>query len=257
MLDFAVDILEEAGAIALHHFRSDLDISNKAGGNAFDPVTEADRAIERQLRDRIEARYPGHGILGEEYGRRAGTEPLEWIIDPIDGTRAFVAGLPTWGMLLGLSEDGAPRLGAMHQPFLGETFFGDGSTAELKDRRGTHGLRARTGAGIEQAIVCSTDPDMFAGEYEHQAFARVEARCRLRRYGTDCYAYCMLAAGIVDAVVETLMQPYDIVPLIPIVEGAGGVVTDWDGGSAAQGGRLVAAATGALHEQILGLLAGS
>lgn len=242
--------------MALRHFRSDLDITNKASGSAFDPVTEADRAIERQLRDRIQARFPSHSLLGEEFGRTAGTEPLEWIIDPIDGTRAFVSGLPTWGMLLGLLDNGRPRLGAMHQPFLGETFAGDGARATLHDRRGTHELRARSSGGIEHAIVCSTDPDMFAGAAEHAAFARVEQRCRLRRYGTDCYAYCMLAAGIVDAVVETLLQPYDIVPLIPIIEGAGGVVSNWEGGSAADGGRIVAAATGPLHQQILSLLAG-
>jgi myo-inositol-1(or 4)-monophosphatase len=242
--------LRGAGSIALSHFRKPLAVEDKGEG-AFDPVTEADRAIERHLRDRLGAAFPDHGLIGEEFPDERGEAAAVWLMDPIDGTRAFMSGMPLWGLLLALVENGWPRLGWVYQPYMDELFFGDGERSELLGRGGRQGLAAAGTKRLGDAVVYSTDPGMFATPAERAAYERIAAHCRLARFGGDCYAYCMLAAGHVDLVVESSLAPYDILPLLPIVEGAGGVVTDWAGNAPLAGGRVVAAATPALHAEAL------
>ncbi|HYY84849.1 MAG TPA: inositol monophosphatase family protein, partial [Beijerinckiaceae bacterium] len=181
-----------------------------------------------------------------------------WVLDPIDGTRAFMAGLPVWGTLIGLTRLGTPAYGLMHQPFTGERFWGDGGKAVFRragDPGGERRLKTRRCSSLADAIVSTTSPRLFTGE-ALRAYDRVESAAKLARYGTDCYAYCMLAAGHIDVVIESGLKPHDIVALIPIVEGAGGVVTTWDGGPAARGGSIVAVGDRRLHEAVLALLRG-
>lgn len=246
LLAFGQETLATAGELAAARFREPLAIGNKLGDDGFDPVTDADRAVEAHIRERIAARHPDHGIIGEEFGERDGRSAWSWIIDPIDGTRSFMTGLPAWGCLLGILRDGEPAAGLMHQPWVGETFGGDGEQAWL-DRAGQRRpLRAHADAALDHAVLCATHPDMFDPP-TLKRFQALAARVRLMRYGGDCYNYCLLAHGSVDIVVEDDLRPHDILPLVPIVRGAGGWITDI-AGTTPRGGRLVvAAATEALH----------
>ena len=252
---FLDDLAEASGRAILPHFRSRLEVENKLSGAAFDPVTVADRAAEEAMRRLIGARHPDHGILGEEFGRERVDAEHVWVLDPIDGTRAFISGLPVWGTLIGLKRDGRPVLGTMHQPFTRERFTGDGRRAWYRGPDGVRELSTRPCERVEDAVLFTTTPAMLTGD-DRVAYDRVESRVRLARYGVDCYAYCMVASGFVDVVIEAGLQPYDIVALIPVIEGAGGVVTSWDGGSAVDGGRVVASGDRRLHEKVLRLLAG-
>lgn len=252
--DFALGLARMAGGIAEAHFRQPITIENK-GATAFDPVTNADRAIERVLRAAIVERYPDHGIVAEEEGTRAGGGDYTWFIDPIDGTRAFMTGSPLWGTLIGLTRGDEPLFGLLVQPVLEEIFFGGptGSWLIKSDRRDR--LESRRCTELSQAVLAATHPDMFAGAAA-DAFRALAARCLLHRFGGDCYNYAMLAAGHLDLVVESQLKPYDIVPLIPILERAGCTVTDWAGGSPRNGGSVVAAATPDLHAAALAVLGG-
>ena len=252
----AVELAESAGPIAAGHFRQRLDVDDKSEGAGFDPVTVADREVERFLRAELARRFPDDGILGEEEGRHRAEASRCWVIDPIDGTRAFVTGMPAWGILLGLAEEGVPRLGVMHQPFTGETFAGaPGVGATLRHRGSVTPLATQEGVRLAEATLYSTHPDMFTETDQRAAFGRVAAACRMTRFGGDCYAYCLLALGQVDLVVEASLQPYDIVPLVPIIEAAGGVVTDARGRPPVDGGFVVAAGSAALHAEALAALA--
>ena len=253
---FLDELASASGRAILPYFRQRLDVENKLGAGAFDPVTVADRAAEEAMRRLIGERYPDHGILGEEYGREREDAEHVWVLDPIDGTRAFISGLPVWGTLIGLKHHGRPVLGTMHQPFTGERFTGDGTRAWYRGPDGVRESKTRACAALEEAVLFTTTPMMLQGD-ERVAYDRVESRVRLARYGVDCYAYCMVAAGFVDVVIEAGLQPYDIVALIPVIEGAGGIVTDWDGGSAVDGGRIVACGDRRLHGEVLRLLAGA
>lgn len=243
-----------AGAAILPHFRANGVVDSK-GINRFDPVTAADREAEQVIRTAIGARYPDDGILGEEFGTTNSQADRIWVIDPIDGTRSFIAGLPVWGVLVGLLAGGKPKVGMMAQPFTGERFFGDGSRAWFTGPGGPRDLSVRPCASLDEAVLFTTAPDLFTGA-DRVSYDRVEKRVRLARYGADCYAYCMVAAGFVDAVVEAGLQAYDIVPLIPIIEGAGGRVTDWEGNLPLTGGRVVASGDARLHDRILDVLRG-
>ena len=250
--DFALELARTAGGIAHAHFRQPITVENKSA-RAFDPVTNADRAIERVLRTAIDARYPDHGIVAEEEGERAGAGEYTWFIDPIDGTRAFITGSPLWGTLIGLARRGLPLFGLLVQPVLEEVFFGAPSgswliKAERRDR-----LRSRACKELGAAMLASTHPDMFDAE-RAPAFRALASQCRLTRFGGDCYNYAMLAAGHLDLVVESQLKPYDIVPLIPILEGAGCIVTDWRGQPALNGGDVVAAGSRELHTAALAVL---
>jgi myo-inositol-1(or 4)-monophosphatase len=231
-------------------------VFNKAAKSGFDPVTEADRGIESMLRARIEAAYPTHGIAGEELGSKPGAGDFTWYIDPIDGTRSYMSGMPAWGIMLGLKHRDDCVLGTVHQPFLDETFVGAGGRAHLEARGARRMLATRRDVVLSEAVLFSSSPDMFTTPEETAAFAELASRCRMRRFGGDCYAYCLLAMGYIDLVVEACLKPYDVVPLIPIVTGAGGVMSSWTGGPADHGGRAVAAANPRLQEQALQVLQG-
>ncbi|MBI2993029.1 MAG: histidinol-phosphatase [Gammaproteobacteria bacterium] len=253
-LEFAMDVIEQAGAIALKYFRTELEVINKAKKREYDPVTRADREIEEYIRGRIRETFPNHAIIGEEFGYQSGGSPYSWLIDPIDGTKGFITGSPMWGVLLGLMEAEYCITGLLRQPFLGETYYGSPAGAFLLDHAGRTPLKTRDTRSMDEAIVCCTHPGMFLTEDARRGFDRAARSCAFTRFGTDCYGYALLARGFVDLVVEGDLEAYDIVPLIPIVEGAGGIVTDWQGGSANRGGTVVAAANRALHARTLELL---
>jgi histidinol phosphatase-like enzyme (inositol monophosphatase family) len=247
-------LLPEAGEIALRHFRTELVPEDKGGTQGYDPVTVADRAIETLVRDAIHARFPDHRVIGEEHGTSGPADAAaEWVIDPIDGTKAFVTGVPAWGLLVGLVVDGVAVAGWLHQPYLDETYAaiaGVGTFEHAGDRRPL-GTRATT--GLADARMYTTHPSMFRTADEQAAFERIAAAAQLQRFGGDCCSYGLLALGCVDLVVESSLQPYDIVALIPIVEAAGGVITNRSGASPLAGGFVIAAATPELHAEALTL----
>jgi histidinol phosphatase-like enzyme (inositol monophosphatase family) len=231
---FFDSLAEAAKAETLPRFRTGLSVVNKLA-SGFDPVTEGDRAAETAIRALIEQAFPDHGILGEEHENVGLDRDNIWVIDPIDGTRAFISGLPVWGTLIGFQSNGHATMGMMDQPITGERYFADGS--------------------LSDAILFTTSPHIFTGE-EAKRYRSIEEQVRLFRYGCDCYAYALLASGHVDLVVESSLKPYDIGALIPIIEQAGGVVTTWDGGRPEPGGNIVAAGSRAVHAQALALLSG-
>jgi myo-inositol-1(or 4)-monophosphatase len=256
LLSSAHDLADASGKVILRHFRKPIAVDNKAGGSAFDPVTEADRAGERAIRRRLAALHPDHGILGEELGHQRSASPYTWVIDPIDGTRAFITGMPLWGTLIGVTHDGVARVGMMDQPYTRERIWSAGGSTVWRSVDGrSRKVKTAPCGRLVDARLTSTSPDLFANPSEAAAFAELKARARLTRFGGDCYAYCLLAAGHIDIVVESGLQPYDIVALIPIIEGAGGIVTTWEGGRAENGGRIVACGDRRLHATALEILA--
>src|SRR5690349_8324215 len=238
LLAFADTLADAARTAILPFFRAPHRVDNKSD-KIFDPVTEADRASEQRMRQLIESGFPDHAILGEEFGEKAGAGGYQWILDPIDGTRAFVAGLPTWGVLIGVYYEGAPLIGVMDQPYLDERYRGFPGGAESTIRGATRPPTTRACPKLQDATLSTTDPTLLRGS-EFEAFERVRHASKVVRYGFDCYAYCMLASGYMDCVIESGLKPFDIAALIPIVTGAGGGVCAWDGASAAQGGRVLA-----------------
>jgi len=257
-VDFAafVDRLATvSGEAILPFFRTSLGVENKGGPGQFDPVTAADRAAETAMRTLIRQSFPEHGIVGEEFGNESAEAEYCWVLDPIDGTKSFIAGMPAWGTLIALTRGGEPVYGMMHQPFTRERFTGDSHSARYRGPVGDRALRVRRCGGLGEAILMTTSPLLMKEAYR-AAFGKVEAAAKLSRYGGDCYAYCMLAAGHVDLVIETELKPYDIQPLIPIILGAGGIVTAWDGGSPMAGGRVIAAGDERIHQAAMKLLNG-
>jgi histidinol-phosphatase len=246
---FLDQLADAAAKVIMPHFRASTLVTNKAAAH-FDPVTAADRDAEAAMRQLINATYPDHGIVGEEYGPERADARFVWVLDPIDGTRSFITGLPVWGTLIGLLEEGRPRLGMMAQPFTSERFAGDGRRAWYTGPGGPRSLSSRRTGTLAEATMFTTSPYLFS-EAEGEAYRRVERSVRMARYGVDCYAYCMVAAGQADIVIEAGLQAYDIVALIPVVEGAGGRLTAWDGGSAAAGGRVCATGDARIHEAVL------
>lgn len=256
-IDFAsfVDQLATvSGETILPFFRTALAIENKKTGG-FDPVTAADRAAEDAMRALIRRYFPAHGILGEEYGSERTDAEYVWVLDPIDGTKSFIAGMVAWGTLIGLMRFGEPVFGMMHQPFTRERFSGDGGAARYRGPGGPRDLRVRACEGLSEALMFTTSP-LLMNESDRAVFKRVEDTVKLSRYGGDCYAYCMLAAGNIDLIIETEIKPHDIVPLIPIIAGAGGIVTTWENGPPQNGGRIVVAGDSRVHEAALEMLKG-
>lgn len=245
---FAGELADAARVVTLHAARAAED---KNAGGAFDPVTEADKGAERVMRALIETRYPEHGIHGEEYGITNPDARLYWSLDPIDGTRSFICGLPSWTTLIGLVEEGVPVVGLIDAPMLGERYLGHGTLG----RQGDEALRTSGCAVLGEARLATTDPYLFEGA-EAEAFERVRRATRVARYGQDAYAYARLAAGGIDLVVESRLQPHDIDALVPVVRSAGGVIGDWEGDVDFGKGRVVAAASRALYDQAVGRLAG-
>ena len=249
-LPLAHRLADASGAVILRYFRQTLAVEDKDHIAGYSPVTVADREAEAAIRALIEEACPGHGILGEEYGHERPGARFTWVIDPIDGTKAFISGMTTWGTLIALQDRGEGIVGVLNQPFLGERFVGHGEGAYLDDRR----LATRACPELSGAVLYATEPDMFT-PVERAAFDTLAARVRLRRFGADCYAYGMLAAGFIDLVVEASMNLWDIAALIPIVEGAGGLVTAWDGGPVGADGRVLAVGDPRLHAPALEVLA--
>lgn len=257
LLEFARRIGVEAGAVVTPHFRNQPETQNKLDDGDYDPVTVADRAAEKLLRERIAAAHPEHGVFGEEFGHQPGNG-LTWVLDPIDGTRAFISGFLHWGLLIALDDGREPVLGVLHQPFLGETFSGDGDSAHYErtgsSREAQRLLRTRSCANLAEATIGTTHPGCFPDPGDWRRFEALAGRCRMLRYGGDCYGYAMVAMGQLDLVVETALNAYDIQALIPIVRGAGGVITSWDGGDPSLGGSAIAAGDPRVHEQALEIL---
>lgn len=242
-----------SGETILPFFRTSLSVDNKNSAD-FDPVTEADRAAEAVMRRLIKANFPQHGIVGEEFGTEREDAEYVWVLDPIDGTKSFISGFPIWGTLIALLHKGTPVYGMMHQPYIGERFSGDSGSARYQGaNNNTRKLAVRRCASLKDATLFTTSPRLM-GDADRTKFHDVEKSVRLTRYGGDCYSYCMLAAGHLDLVIETELKPYDIAALIPIITGAGGVVTTWEGKPAQNGGRIVAAGDPRVHEAALKIL---
>ena len=253
LIETAHTLADASGKAILPYFRKQLDVENKAlDGKPLDPVTQADRAAERAIRRHLAKAHPDHGIVGEEYGVAAGQSDFTWVIDPIDGTKAFITGAPLWGTLIGLKHGSDAVIGLMNQPFTGERVWsGDkGSTWRLPSGKTTR-LATRKCARLEDAVLATTSPDLLQKGFETDAFAATKARARMTRYGGDCYGYCLLAAGHIDLILECGLKPYDVVALIPIIERAGGRITTWDGRPATEGGRIIAAGDPKLHDMML------
>ncbi|HAW47471.1 MAG TPA: histidinol-phosphatase [Roseovarius sp.] len=250
----AHSLADAARAVILPHFRHiALSADNKHDTGGFDPVTEADRAAERAMRALLAERRPRDGILGEEYGATEGESGLTWVLDPVDGTRAFLSGTPTWGVLIALADASGPVYGLIDQPYIGERFEGGFGTARMTGPQGARPLRARGDRPLSDAILFTTFPEVGTLA-EGAGFADLARHVRLTRYGLDCYAYALVAAGQIDLVVEAGLAPYDIHAPIAVIEAAGGIVTDWQGGPAHTGGRVIAAAGRAQHAAALDIL---
>ena len=249
LLEVAHQLANAAAKVTLTHFRSHFVADNKSK-TAFDPVTEADRQAELAMRQIITAAFPSHGVAGEEFEPVNENADYIWTLDPIDGTRAFVLGFPLWGTLIGVSFKGAPLLGVMDQPFTNERFWSDEKAAWHRGPRGLARCQTRAAPSLADAFLTASSPDMFTLESAAR-FDNLASGVRMRRFGGDCYAYCMLALGHIDIVAEASLKPYDIAPLIPIVEKAGGLIRAWDGGEATQGGNCVAIGNPALLSAVL------
>ncbi|WP_439155690.1 inositol monophosphatase family protein [Yoonia sp.] len=237
----------------LRLFRSVDLVADDKGPGAFDPVTAADRAAEQAMRTVLARERPDDAILGEEFGHAAGTSGLTWVLDPIDGTRGYMSGTPTWGVLVAVSDENGPLFGLIDQPYIGERFVGGLGQAELAGPHGTQPLRTRQGSDLAGATLLTTFPELGTPD-EMRAFQAVSARARLTRYGMDCYAYALVAAGQVDLVIEAGLNPYDIHAPIAVIQAAGGIVTSWTGGPAHDGGRVIAAANPTVHAAALAVL---
>jgi histidinol phosphatase-like enzyme (inositol monophosphatase family) len=254
LLGFAHRLADAAGAAIMPHYRTGTAAQDKSEGARFDPVTVADRAAEQAIRDLIVAAYPAHGIIGEEFGSDNTEAEFVWVLDPIDGTKSFITAIPLWGTLIGLLHGGEPFLGLSDHPFLKERFWGDGHTASGSSAARNWALTSRKPVPLRDAVV-------FAGSSvadNPALFSRLMAltpRVRMIRFGSDCYDTCMLAEGHIDAVLQTGLDIYDIAATVPIVTGAGGIVTGLDGGPAIHARTILTCGDPALHAVLLPLLA--
>ncbi len=252
LVGFLHRLCDAAKDETLPRFRQRIVVENKLSGT-FDPVTMADKAAEDTIRRMIKHAFPDHGIIGEEQAAINHSARQQWIIDPIDGTRAFISGIPVWGTLIAYMVDRVPVMGMMDQPFTGERYFSNGEQTWL-DHGGVSTMLTTSAVNqLCNATVLTTSPKLFAGERLDQ-YEAIEQNCQLARYGLDCYGYCMVASGHADLAVESGLNIYDIAALIPIVEHAGGIVTDWQGKRLTQGGDVVAAANRELHAEALEVL---
>ena len=254
-LDVAHLMADAARAVILPYFRQPgLGADNK-DAHGFDPVTIADREAEQAMRAVLAEHRPNDGVWGEEFGQKAGTSGRTWVLDPIDGTRGFISGTPTWGVLIALSEGEGPVLGVIDQPYIGERFAGAPGVATMEGPYGPRALGTRQTQHLQDAVVFTTFPEVGTPQ-ERAGFDAVAAQARLTRFGMDCYAYALVASGQVDLVIEAGLNAYDIQAPIAVIEAAGGIVTDWRGGPAHQGGRVLAAANPAIHAAALRILKG-
>jgi histidinol phosphatase-like enzyme (inositol monophosphatase family) len=249
---FLLELNRASGAVILPLFRGAHGMEGKPNPGGYDPVTLADKGAEAEIRRLIAAHYPEHGVIGEEMGLDRPDAEFVWVLDPIDGTRAFVAGLPVWTTLIGLRYQGRPVLGSIGQPFLGEVFIGHPGAARLVSPHGARPLRVRTGLPLAEAIIATTDPEACFHGDEVAAWRALRSRVRLARLGCDAYAYAMVAAGTMDLVVEAGLKVWDVEAAIPVIQGAGGLVTDWRGEPMGlQGGQMAITGDRALLDEAL------
>ncbi|MEL7253779.1 MAG: histidinol-phosphatase [Pseudomonadota bacterium] len=246
-------LADAARRAILPYFRADGLTAETKEADRFDPVTEADRAAERAMRAILRDQRPEDGILGEEYGETVGVSGLTWVLDPIDGTRGFLSGTPTWGVLIAVSDESGPIYGLIDQPYTAERFEGGLGRHAMTGPLGLRELATRGDRPLEEAILFTTFPEVGSAE-EGAAFKAVADQVKLTRYGMDCYAYALLAAGQIDLVIEAGLQAYDVQAPIAVIEAAGGIVTDWTGGPAHEGGRVLAASGPNLHAAALKIL---
>ncbi|OXE35727.1 MAG: histidinol-phosphatase, partial [Phenylobacterium zucineum] len=240
--DFLLELNAASAAVIAPLFRADHGLEDKGDAGRFDPVTQADKGAEAVIRQRIAARFPDHGVIGEEYGEDRPEAEFVWVLDPIDGTRAFIAGLPVWTTLIGLRHEGRPVLGSIGQPYIGEIYIGHAGGSRLVSREGVRPLKVRSCDGLSPAIIATTDPEGYFKPQEIAAWNQVRAAARLARFGCDAYAYAMVAAGTLDLVLEAGLKSWDIESAMPLIQGAGGVVTDWQGAPVGHYGGQVAIA---------------
>lgn len=252
---FLIELNRISADVILPLFRADHGLEDKGPAGKFDPVTAADRGAEEAIRRRIAERFPEHGVIGEEHGEdRSGAE-FVWVIDPVDGTRAFVAGLPVWTTLIALRYQGTPVLGSIGQPFIGELFIGHAGRSRLVDRKGERALRTRPCAKLAEATIATTDPDVYLTDAERNAWARVRTAARLARTGVDAYAYAMVALGKIDVVVESGLKSWDVDAAVPVLAGAGGFVTTWTGVPIGRhGGQMIVAGDRACLDQVVSII---
>jgi histidinol phosphatase-like enzyme (inositol monophosphatase family) len=254
---FAVALAAVAGAVILPLFRAEHDMQDKgaAKDGAFDPVTAADKGAEAAIRQAVAARFPDHGFIGEEYGDDRPDAEFVWVLDPVDGTRAFIAGLPVWTTLIALRHNGRPVVGMIGQSYLDEVFVGTALGSRLIHRGRERPLRVRPCAGLAEALIATTDPNIFKTPAQARAWAGLRQASRLARFGCDAYAYAMAALGALDLVVETGLKAWDIEAAIPLIEGAGGLITDWRGRPIGpHGGQMAIAGDRRVLDAALGLL---
>ncbi len=245
---FLIELAERSGNfIRPHYRRPGLAVDTKADAS---PVTAADRGAEELMRAMIAKRFPTHGIVGEEFGNERADAEWTWVLDPIDGTKAFITGVPLWGTLIALLHRGQPVLGCIHQPVLRQLMIGDGTTTTLDGVR----VHCRATARVEEATLLTSDTLNLAKYQDGPACDRLLARARLVRTWADCYGYFLLAAGYADICLDPIMNPWDIAALVPIVRGAGGTITDWRGGAAYPAQSTIACATPALHAEVIAAL---
>ena len=249
----AHELADVARVATLAHFRTRSLVSESKETDRFDPVTAADRLSEQRMREVLARRRPEDGILGEEYGTLAGSSGLTWVLDPIDGTRGYLSGTPTWGVLISVRDAERVLYGIIDQPYIGERFEGGLGRSVMTGPMGTAALGVRAERPLSQAIAFTTFPEVGTPD-DGAAFRRVASKAKLVRYGTDCYAYALIAAGQIDLVIEAGLQAYDVQAPIAVIEAAGGIVTDWQGGPALDGGRVLAAANRAVHAEAMALL---
>jgi histidinol phosphatase-like enzyme (inositol monophosphatase family) len=247
-----LEAAEAAATRTLPLFRTPLAIDNKYTVG-FDPVTEADRGAETAIRAVIAQHFPDHAIIGEEWGS-SGESPYTWIIDPVDGTRAFISGAPVWGTLIGFAHDGVAIAGIMSQPFIGETFLAVPGRATYRRGDITTPIRSSGQTELASSRVFTTTPALFDTPELASKWHSVESATRLQRFGMDCYGYALLAAGHADLVIEPRLNTYDIAALVPIIREAGGAIACWDGSEPTAGGNVIAAATPELLEKALALV---
>jgi len=250
--DFLIELNRASAAAIAPLFRADHGLEDKGHPGWFDPVTAADKGAEAAIRKLIAERYPEHGIIGEEYGEDRPDAEFVWVLDPVDGTRAFIAGLPVWTTLIALRHEGRPVLGSIGQPYIGELFIGHAGGSRLLARGETRPLKVRACPRLTDAIIATTDPDGCFKGAELGAWTQVRTAARLARLGCDAYAYAMVALGALDMVIEAGLKSWDIECALPLIEGAGGVVTDWRGQPVGQhGGQVVIAGDRACLDEAL------
>ncbi len=255
LLSLAHELADLSELAVLKYFRKHIVVENKSLGG-FDPVTQADRAAERIIAKTLKSRFPEHRLTGEEFGNVTGSSPYRWVVDPIDGTRAFIMGSPLWGTLIGLLEGDTPVLGIMNQPFTGERYWAGEKASYMRLRESKpQRIRTRACPRLADATLTTTHPDLFESGHQQDVHKALGRSVRMTRYGGDCYHFALLASGLIDAVFEAGVKSYDVVALIPIIERAGGCMTAWDGGPAVNGGNVIATGDPRLHEAALKLIA--